>query len=112
MTFAFDPLTAFTLITLQMANKYMKLNITKAQEKILMHPATQFVMYFCVIYITTRKVLLSLVIVIITYILLHVLLNENNRFNILPKAWLYKERFISDYTSDKELYKNNIYTYH
>ena len=109
---SFDPLSSLLLIVLQISNKYMKLDITKAQEKIFFHPFTQTIMYFSVIYFTTRNVPLSLFIVLLTYILLYVLLNENHKYNILPKIWLYENKIISKYESDKEKYIENLNKYH
>lgn len=112
MSLAFDPLFSIAIIVLQVANRYLKYDITKAQEKILMHPFTQFCMYFCIIYFTTKNIPLSLLIVLVSFLLLHVLLNENNKYNILPPSWLYKEHLINEeVVSQKEVYKQNINKY-
>lgn len=113
MNFGFDPLVSLSIIMLQVSNRYMKINITPAQEKILMHPFTQIAMYASIIYFTTKNILLTLFIVIISYLFLVVLFNENHRLNILPKGWLYKEN-LTDIKSEscKEKYKNNLEKYH
>lgn len=112
MSLAFDPLLSIAIIILQVANRYLKYDLTKAQEKILMHPFMQFCMYFCIIYFTTKNVPLSLIIVLVSFLLLHVLLNEHNKYNILPPSWLYKERLINEeVVSHKEVYKQNISMY-
>jgi hypothetical protein len=113
MNFGFDPLVSLSIIMLQVSNRYMRINITPAQEKILMHPITQISMYASIIYFTTKNILLTLFIVIISYLFLVVLFNENHRLNILPKDWLYKEK-LSDVMSEssKEMYKNNLEKYH
>jgi hypothetical protein len=91
----------------------MKINITPAQEKILMHPLTQIAMYASIIYFTTKNVLLTCIIVLISYLFFFILFNENHRLNILPKEWLYKEKLISKkHPSCKETYKNNVALYH
>ncbi len=113
MIIAFDPLIFLTIIVLQIANRYLKINITKAQEKIIMHPYTQFAMYFSIIYFTTRNLAYSLIIVLISYVFLTILFNENHKHNILSKAWLKSENLISEQIfSQKELYKNNMNIYH
>lgn len=112
MSLAFDPLFSIAIILLQVANKYLKYDITKAQEKILMHPLMQFSMYFCIIYFSTKNVLLSLVIVLVSFILLHVLLNENHKYNILSPVWLFQEKIVKEeVVSQKDVYKQNINKY-
>lgn len=113
MTTYFDPLVSLSIILLQVSNKFMKINITPAQEKILMHPLTQTAMYASIIYFTTKNIPLTCVIVIISYLFFFILFNENHRLNILPKDWLYKEKLITEkYSSCKEIYKNNVASYH
>lgn len=78
-----------------------------------MHPVTQIAMYSSIIYFTTKNVLLTCVIVILSYLFLFILFNEKHELNILPKAWLYKEKLISQKeASCKEIYKNNVEKYH
>ena len=113
MIIAFDPLIFLTIIIIQIANRYLKINITKAQEKIIMHPYMQFAMYFSIIYFTTRNIVYSLIIVLISYVFLNILFNENHKHNILSKVWLKEQNIISDIIySQKEQYKNNINIYH
>lgn len=113
MILAFDPLIFLTIIVLQIANRYLKINMTKAQEKIIMHPYMQFAMYFSIIYFTTRNIAYSLIIVLLSYIFLTILFNENHKHNILPKTWLKEQNFINTpIHSEKELYKNNIEIFH
>ena len=113
MNIGFDPLVSLSIILLQISNRYMRINITPAQEKILMHPLTQIAMYASIIYFTTKNMLLTLFIVIISYLFLVILFNENHRLNILPKDWLYRENLTNVRTeSSKEKYKNNLEKYH
>ena len=113
MPTTFDPMLSFAIIMLQMGNKYLRFDVTKAQEKILMLPVTQISMYFCIMYFYTKSVVFAGIIVIISLLLLFVLLNENSRFNILPKSWLYKENLVlTKGVSEKEAYKNNLQKYH
>lgn len=107
MSLIIDPLNIFAIILMQLANRYLKIDLTKIQEKIVIHPITQLAMYGSVIYLTTRNILTTLIIIVATYVLVHILFNENHHLNILPPKLLNK-----DITSAKELYKNNITVYH
>jgi hypothetical protein len=113
MNIGFDPLISLSIILLQISNRFMRINITPAQEKILMHPLTQVAMYASIIYFTTKNILLTLFIVIVSYMFLVVLFNENHKLNVLPKSWLYKEN-LSDVPSEscKQKYINNLEKYH
>lgn len=110
----FDPLVLSSIMMLQIANRYLKISITTAQEKIVTHPISQLVMYSCIIYFTTRNIANTLVIVFISYIFVHILFNENHKNNILSKSWLFKEHIIDEisYKSCKDTYKRNMLVYH
>lgn len=113
MSIPFDPLVSLSIIMLQISNRYMKIQLTPAQERILTHPLLQIIMYTSIIYFTTKNIILTGIIVIVSYLFLVVLFNENHRLNILPKDWLFKEKLIHEpVTSNKETYKNNIEKYH
>ena len=107
---SFDPLTISALILMQIGSKYFTLDLTTAQQKIVKHPIIQFIIFFAIIYISTKNIFLSIIIIIITYLLIHILFNENNKNHILSKVWLKKEGLIkdNDIISSKILYQNNL----
>lgn len=115
--FSFDPLSIITMILMQIGGKYLNFNITKAQEKIIKHPFFQSIIFFSIIYIGTKDFFISFTVLIITYLLIKVLLNENHKYNILSKSWLKKEGIIfgNDDIGDisfKKLYYNNFKDIH
>jgi hypothetical protein len=113
MNLAFDPLLSLSIIFLQVSNKYLKIDVTKAQEKILMHPFSQALMYSVIIFYTTRSVIVSMFIVSLSYLFLFVFFNEQHRFNLYPREWLYKEHLINKKPiSYKDTYKTNVKNYH
>ncbi len=113
MSLAFDPLFSLSIIMLQISNRYMKIKLTPAQEKILMNPIVQTAMYTSIIYFTTKNIIVTCFIVIISYLFLVILFNENHKLNILSKSWLYKENLIdTNVLSDKDAYITNIEKYH
>jgi hypothetical protein len=113
MNLAFDPLLSLSIIFLQVSNKYLKIDVTKAQEKILMHPLSQALMYFVIIFYTTRSVAITTFIVALSYLFFFVFFNEQHRYNLYPREWLYKEHLINNKpVSYKDTYKTNIQKYH
>ena len=109
MTFSFDPLTLFAIILVQLANRYMKFDLTEKQEKLIMHPWTQTAMYASVVYFTTRSIPLTLIIIVISYMCIYILFNEHHHLNVLSVKWLYQEKQV---ISPKEVYKTSISKYH
>lgn len=113
MNFNFDPLSSFAVILMQIGNRYLKLNITKAQEKILQSNVTQLILYFCIIFFYTKSIPVAIIMVSVSYTLMFILLNENHKYNILPKQWLYKEKLINEPTIHYvNTYKENMKDYH
>lgn len=109
---AIDPLFALSVILFQIGNRYLKINITKAQEEILMHPITQMLLYFTIIYYPIRNFYVAAFIAMTSYILYAILLNENHPYNIFPEKWLSEKINNRPIFSYKDIYKNNIELIH
>jgi hypothetical protein len=108
-----DPLYSIVFILFQVGNRYLKINITKAQQEIVQHPVMQTVMYFAIIYYSTKNVKLSLFIAFITLMLYNILLNEDSPYNVLSEKWLNEKQILKKpLTSYKSLYINNISSLH
>jgi len=113
MTPDIDPFFSIIFILFQVGNRYLKVNVTKAQEEILKHPLMQLIMYFSIIYYSTKNISLSVFIAIITLLLYNILLNENNQYNVLSEKWLNEKQILKKpLQSYKESYKNNIQDLH
>lgn len=114
MILNFDPLSILSIILMQIGARYLSFNITKAQETIIKNNITQFLIYTSIIYLSTKNFLITFIIVSISYILLKVLLNENNKHNIYPIKWLIDNNLIDngEIQSKKELYINNLKYHH
>lgn len=112
MSLSIDPLFSITFIMSQFAQRYIRFEITKGQEKLISEKATQSILYFAAIFFSTRNIGLSIFIWILTLLLLKVLLNEEHKYNILPKNWLFQNNFINEYKSDKNTYLENIVKEH
>jgi hypothetical protein len=105
MSFNFDPLNLFAIFLMQLANRYMKFDLTENQEKLMMHPFTQIAMYTSVIYLTTRNMPITLLVIFISYTCIYILFNEKHYLNLISPINKSDE-------SAKEIYKNNVYKYH
>lgn len=112
MPLAFDPLVSISFLFFQIGSRYLKINITKAQAKILSHPYVQGLLYISIVYYSTRNVENTFIIVLMTYLLVNILLNENSKYNILPSKLLYEENLSDVLVSYRENYKTNFEKYH
>jgi len=105
-----EPLSMIFLILVQIGGRYLKIELTPAQQKIVNNIVIQGIILFAIILMATKNVTNSLIIVCIIYLCAKILFNENHKYNILSKKWLIEENIISggDYKSLKELYIKNI----
>jgi len=107
-TMSFDPLLIVSIILMQIGAKYLDLELSEFQKKILKNNIIQAIILFCIIYIPIRDVFKSIIIVCIIYLLIYVFLNENHKYNIFSKQWLYTEGIIKNYNNIKNNYYKNI----
>jgi hypothetical protein len=105
-----EPLSIIFLILVQIGGRYLKIELTPAQQKIINNVVIQSIILFAIILMATKNIVNSLIIVCFTYLCINILFNENHKYNILSKKWLIEENIISgnDYKSLKDIYINNI----
>lgn len=114
----FDPLLLLSIMFFQIGNRYLKINLTKAQEKLLMHPYTQIGLYFMIVYYSTRDLKMTIFIVLLSSLFFFILFNEQSKYHILSEEWLQKENIKTDENNEKEVinmtesYKNNLHVIH
>jgi hypothetical protein len=105
-----EPISILFLILVQIGGRYLKIELTKAQQRIINDPLVQASILFAIIMMATKNLFLTCIIVGIFYLFVFVLFNENSKYNILSKKWLKNENLISDinYMSLKDIYYKNI----
>ena len=105
-----EPMSMIFLILVQIGGRYLKIDLTPAQQKIINNVVIQGIILFAIILMATKNVANSLIIVCFIYLCVNILFNENHKYNILSKKWLIEENIISnnDYKSLKEIYIKNI----
>lgn len=105
----FDLLTPFSAFMTQVGARQLQLNFTDAQKKIMAHPVSQMAILFGMFYVTTRRVLVALGLLVAYYVMLYVLLNENHPWNMLSPKWLATEGFAEAVEkSSRDLYYENM----
>ena len=82
---SFDPLLMCSIILMQIGAKYLDLELTDFQKKLLKNNIVQGVILFGIIYLPIRDVFKTIIIVFLIYLIIHVLLNEKHKYNIFSK---------------------------
>ena len=78
-----DPLSVISIMMIQIGNKHLVFELTDKQKQILKHPYMQFLILLSLIYLSVKDIKNALLISIIIYLVVYVLLNDNNPFSIL-----------------------------
>jgi len=107
-----EPLSMIFLILVQVGGRYLRIELTPAQQKIINNVVIQSLILFAIILMATKNIVNSLIIVSFVYLCVKILFNENHKYNILSKKWLLEENIISssNYKSLKDIYMKNITT--
>ena len=110
MDISYEPLSIITLILVQIGGRFLKFDLTHVQQKLINHPAVQSLILLAMIFFATKNLLVSILIVIVVFLFLYILLNENHKYNLLPRKWLLeeKENMDSSIKPIKDIYKENI----
>jgi len=103
-----DPLLILSLVVMNIGAKFLDIKLTDFQQKLIKNHLVQALILFSIVYIGTRDIIKSIIIVIMIYLLIYVLLNENHQFNIYSKRLLYNEGIIQNYNNIKDKYYLNI----
>ena len=74
----------FVMILLNIGSRFVKIEVTKAQEKYLKKSLGRHLMIFAVTWLGTRDILIALTITAVFNVLIDYLLNEKSRFCIIP----------------------------
>jgi hypothetical protein len=107
-----EPLYMIFLILVQVGGRYLRIELTPAQHKIINNVVVQFIILFAIILMATKNIGNTLIIVCFVYLCVNILFNENHKYNVFSKKWLIDENIISskNYKSLKDVYLKNITT--
>lgn len=106
-----EPISILMLLLVQVGGRFLKFELTKAQEKLIQNSIVQAIILFAIVFITTKNLITSILLVTLVHVCMHILFNENSRYNILSKKWLQNEKLLKDdkLTSLKDIYYRNIH---
>jgi len=103
---------ALAMITMQVSARFVQFNLTEAQKKLIQHPVSQSLLLLFMFFAASRKLFLSLGMVVLYYVVVFILLNEEHVLNIYSRQWLAKEGFIEgdSVATIKETYYKRVKT--
>lgn len=77
-------LYTFAMLSTNMGSRYVIQDVTKFQERVLASEVGKKFVLFCMVFVATRDVVLSIIITFAVICIMKVLLNEHSRFCIIP----------------------------
>ena len=103
----FDPILIFSVVAMQIGARYLDLELTEFQKKLIKNKVVQTFILLGLIYIPIRDIKRSIIVLILIYLVIYVFFNENNYYNLFPKKFLYNEGILKDYNDLKKKYYDN-----
>ena len=91
-----------------MSARHLDLELTDFQKKIIKNKIVQVIILFGLVYIPVRDIGKTIMVLILIYLIIYVVFNENNNYNLFSKKYLYKEGIISNYNYFKKKYYDNL----
>lgn len=77
---------AFAMLSMNMGSRFVVQDISKMQERVLASTVAKRFILFCMVFVATRDVIMSLIITFVLVFVLQYLLNENSPFCIIPSV--------------------------
>jgi hypothetical protein len=106
----FDPVLILSVILMQVGARHLDLELTDFQKKLIKNKIVQAIILFGLVYIPVRDIGKTIMVLILIYLMIYVVFNENNNYNLFSKKYLYKEGIISNYNDFKKKYYDNLST--
>ncbi len=79
--------TAIIMIMLNVGSKYVKIELSKSQEKFLQHNVARQILIFSIVWMGTKDVLIALTMTAVFHVLANHLLNEESSMCLIPNSW-------------------------
>ena len=87
-------LTGLIVILLNVGGKYVSVSLTKSQEEYFKNVIGHHLIILAACWMTTRDIILSVILTGIFIVLTKFLLNDESRFSIIPNSWKKEVEFM------------------
>ena len=74
-----------SIFIMNIGSRFVIMEVGKTHEKLLSNDLVKKLVLFCMFFVATRDIMTSIILTFAFIVLMQGLLNENSRFNILPK---------------------------
>lgn len=108
MTDALSVASAFLMHT---GSRHLTFDLTSAQKAILAHPISKVVIMFAMFYVSTRSAGWSITLLLVYFLAVNMLFNENHALNVYSPGWLVEKGFVEKYSEDPnytQMYRDNL----
>jgi len=105
---SFDPILILSVVLIQIGARHIDLELTDFQKKLLKNKIIQAIILFGLIYIPIRDIKKTIIILLMIYLIIYVIFNENHNYNLFSKRYLYNEGIITKFNDIKQKYYNNL----
>lgn len=80
-----DPILIISASIMQIGARHLDFNLTPIQKEIVKHKYFQIFILFSILYITTRDLIKTIIILCFLYLCIYILFNEYSNYNLLSK---------------------------
>ena len=105
---SFDPVLILSVVLIQIGARHLDLELTDFQKKLLKNKIIQGIILFGLIYIPIRDIKKTLIVMLMIYLIVYVIFNENHNYNLFSKRYLYNKGIINKFNDIKQNYYNNL----
>ena len=74
------------MLSMNVGSRFVMQDISQMQERALASPVAKRIVLFCMVFVATRDIIMSLIITFVLVFLMQHLLNENSPFCIVPSV--------------------------
>ena len=80
-------LTGVAMILMNIGSRFVASDLTQLQESMLASKVVKRIILFCMFFVGTRDILISIILTFAFTVFLQVLINEGSKYNLLPASW-------------------------
>jgi hypothetical protein len=96
-------LAAFSILMMNLGSRYLLLDITKTQEYMLKSKIIRRITVFCMFYVATRDIIISLTLTLLFIVFNMSFLHEESKFCVVPKSLRRTQISKDEYTQAKKV---------
>lgn len=79
--------TGLIILMMNIGSKYVMLELSPTQEALVKNVITRQILIFCMVWLGTKDLIMSLILTAVFHVLTTYLFNENSRFCVIPRQF-------------------------